>query len=115
MEPNERNQTEQRYRLDRRIWSAIGNLGTLGLDSQRTLFSSRNVIVGLGGLGGHVQEQMARAGVGHITGIDTDVFEPVRGLGQSQPLPFRRKETTPGQEAAQNLSLKVSQMDYSKI
>jgi len=52
------------------------NLGTLGLDGQRALFSSRIVIVGLGGLGGHVLEQMARAGVGHITGIDPDVFEP---------------------------------------
>ena len=52
------------------------NLGTLGLDGQRTLLSSRIVIVGLGGLGGHVLEQMARAGVGHITGIDPDVFEP---------------------------------------
>ncbi len=52
------------------------NLGTLGLDGQRTLFSSRIVIVGLGGLGGHVLEQMTRAGVGHITGIDPDVFEP---------------------------------------
>jgi len=28
------------------------NLGTLGLDGQRALFSSRIVIVGLGGLGG---------------------------------------------------------------
>ncbi|MHC4742512.1 MAG: HesA/MoeB/ThiF family protein [Planctomycetota bacterium] len=52
------------------------NIGTLGLEGQRKLFSSRIVIVGLGGLGGHVLEQMARAGVGHITGIDPDVFEP---------------------------------------
>lgn len=52
------------------------NLGTLGLDGQRTLLSSRIVIVGLGGLGGHVLEQMARAGVGQITGIDPDVFGP---------------------------------------
>ncbi|MHC4565415.1 MAG: HesA/MoeB/ThiF family protein [Planctomycetota bacterium] len=52
------------------------NLGTLGREGQRKLFSSRIVIVGLGGLGGHVLEQIARAGVGHITGIDPDVFEP---------------------------------------
>jgi len=51
------------------------NLGTLGAAGQRRLFSSRIVVVGLGGLGGHVLEQMARAGVGHITGIDPDVFE----------------------------------------
>jgi len=52
------------------------NLGTVGLDGQRALFSSHIVIVGLGGLGGHVLEQMTRAGVGYITGIDPDVFEP---------------------------------------
>ena len=52
------------------------NLGTLGREGQRKLFSSRIVIVGLGGLGGHVLEQMARVGVGYITGIDPDVFEP---------------------------------------
>lgn len=51
------------------------NLGTLGIDGQRTLLSSRIVVVGLGGLGGHVLEQMGRAGAGHITGIDPDVFE----------------------------------------
>lgn len=52
------------------------NLGTLGADGQRKMLSSRIVIVGLGGLGGHVLEQMARTGVAHITGIDPDVFEP---------------------------------------
>ena len=52
------------------------NLGTLGAAGQKTLLSSRVVIVGLGGLGGHVLEQMARAGIGHITAIDPDVFEP---------------------------------------
>ncbi len=51
------------------------NLGTLGREGQRALLGSRIVIVGLGGLGGHVLEQMARVGVGHITGIDPDVFE----------------------------------------
>jgi molybdopterin/thiamine biosynthesis adenylyltransferase len=52
------------------------NLGTLGRDGQARLLSSRIVIVGLGGLGGHVLEQMARVGVGHITGMDPDVFDP---------------------------------------
>ncbi len=51
------------------------NLGTLGREGQTRLLSSRIVIVGLGGLGGHVLEQMARVGVGHITGMDPDVFE----------------------------------------
>jgi len=51
------------------------NFGTLGLEGQKTLLGSRIVIVGLGGLGGYVLEQMARAGIGHITGMDPDVFE----------------------------------------
>jgi molybdopterin-synthase adenylyltransferase len=51
------------------------NLGTLGREGQRKLLSSRIVIVGLGGLGGHVLEQMARAGIGQITAMDPDVFE----------------------------------------
>ncbi len=52
------------------------NLGTVGLKGQEALFSCRVAIVGLGGLGGHVLEQMARMGAGHITGVDPDVFEP---------------------------------------
>ena len=52
------------------------NLGTLGREGQAKLLSSRIVIVGLGGLGGHVLEQMARVGIGHITAMDPDVFDP---------------------------------------
>ncbi len=51
------------------------NLGTLGREGQRALLGSRIVIVGLGGLGGHVLEQMARAGIGQITALDPDVFD----------------------------------------
>ncbi|MCP4450767.1 MAG: HesA/MoeB/ThiF family protein [Planctomycetes bacterium] len=52
------------------------NLGTLGRKGQAKLLSSRIVIVGLGGLGGHALEQMARVGIGHITAMDPDVFDP---------------------------------------
>lgn len=51
------------------------NLGTLGLDGQTALFAAHAVVVGLGGLGGHVVDQLARCGVGHITGLDPDVFD----------------------------------------
>ena len=50
------------------------NIGTLGLDGQRKLLGSRAAVAGLGGLGGHVVETLARAGVGHIIGIDGDAF-----------------------------------------
>lgn len=33
-------------------------------------------MVGIGGLGGHLLESLARAGVGHITACDGDSFEP---------------------------------------
>jgi len=51
------------------------NIGVFGRAGQSSLLGKTVVIVGLGGLGGHVLEQTARAGVGHIIGIDPDVFE----------------------------------------
>lgn len=42
---------------------------------QRQLFDSRVVVVGAGGIGGYVLEQLARLGVGQIVTIDDDVFE----------------------------------------
>ena len=52
------------------------NLCTFSPDDQRSLFESKVAIVGLGGLGGHLLEALARAGVGHIVGCDGDIFEP---------------------------------------
>jgi len=51
------------------------NMGTLGQDGQRRLLEARVIVVGLGGLGGHVVEMLARLGVGRITGVDGDVFD----------------------------------------
>lgn len=50
------------------------NIGTLGLDGQRKLLESRVIVVGLGGLGGHVVETLARLGVARIVGVDGDRF-----------------------------------------
>jgi molybdopterin/thiamine biosynthesis adenylyltransferase len=50
------------------------NLGTLGADGQARLLAARALIVGLGGLGGHVVETLARLGVGRIAGADDDAF-----------------------------------------
>ncbi len=51
------------------------NLGSLGPEGQGRLLASHALVVGLGGLGGHVVEQLARCGVGQITGMDPDVFD----------------------------------------
>lgn len=42
---------------------------------QLQLFQSKVVVVGAGGLGGYILEQLARLGVGQIVSIDDDVFE----------------------------------------
>ena len=52
------------------------NFDTLTRPQQAKLASSRVAVLGLGGLGGGVSEMLARTGVGHLTLIDGDVFEP---------------------------------------
>ena len=51
------------------------NIGCFTIAGQKKLLGSRVLVVGLGGLGGHVVEQLARAGVGRIAAADPDVFE----------------------------------------
>jgi molybdopterin/thiamine biosynthesis adenylyltransferase len=51
------------------------NIGSLGANGQKKLLESSVIIVGLGGLGGYVAENLARLGVGKIIGIDPDKFE----------------------------------------
>lgn len=42
---------------------------------QQQLFQSRVAVVGCGGLGGYILEELARLGVGQIVAIDPDIFE----------------------------------------
>ena len=51
------------------------NQGTLGREGQKTLLCSKVIIAGLGGLGGHVVEQLARCGAGVVIGVDADRFD----------------------------------------
>lgn len=48
---------------------------TIDLQQQLTLHTSRVVVIGCGGLGGHIIESLARVGIGHIRAIDPDRFE----------------------------------------
>jgi molybdopterin/thiamine biosynthesis adenylyltransferase len=51
------------------------NIGSLGIAGQSKLLESTVIVVGLGGLGGYALEELARAGLGRIVGVDPDVFE----------------------------------------
>lgn len=51
------------------------NSTTLSPEEQGKLLAGRVLLVGLGGLGGHILDMLARMGVGHITGVDGDIFE----------------------------------------
>lgn len=56
----------KRYQRNRRMISTA---------QQLQLFESRVAIVGCGGLGGYVLEELARMGVGDLVAIDPDIFE----------------------------------------
>ena len=51
------------------------NAGTLGSEGQKRLLQSKALVAGLGGLGGHVVEQLVRCGVGELVGVDADQFD----------------------------------------
>lgn len=70
------------------------NRRTISIENQLLLFRSRVAVLGCGGLGGYVVEQLARLGVGNLVAIDPDVFEEhnlnrqlfssIAGLGRSK-------------------------------
>ena len=51
------------------------NIGSIGIEGQKKLLESKVVVVGLGGLGGFVCEELARLGTGTIAVIDHDKFD----------------------------------------
>lgn len=52
----------------------VRNMPALSADEQKTLAAARAVIIGCGGLGGHIALMLARIGVGSLTVVDGDVF-----------------------------------------
>jgi len=50
------------------------NRQTISCEQQLRLFCSRVAVVGCGGLGGYVVEELSRLGIGNIVVIDPDVF-----------------------------------------
>lgn len=53
----------------------LRNMRTFDAGAQRRFLDSRVALAGLGGLGGHLLELLARAGVGRIEAADGDRFE----------------------------------------
>jgi len=51
------------------------NREAISVRQQLTLFRSSVAVVGCGGLGGYIIEELARLGIGRILAIDPDVFE----------------------------------------
>ena len=51
------------------------NRQTISQSGQHDLFKSAVAVIGCGGLGGYVIEELARLGIGKIIAIDPDVFE----------------------------------------
>ncbi len=47
----------------------------LSREENLSLREKKVLVVGCGGLGGHLIDQLARLGIGHITAIDGDVFD----------------------------------------
>ncbi len=51
------------------------NRTTLSVEDQLALFRSRVTVIGCGGLGGYLVEELARLGAGQLVLVDPDVFE----------------------------------------
>ena len=63
--------------LELGLWPARyqRNRQTISCAGQMRLLRSRVVVIGCGGLGGYIIEELARLGVGRIDAVDPDVFE----------------------------------------
>lgn len=51
------------------------NRKTISIAEQQLLFRSRVTVIGCGGLGGYILEELARLGVGQLAAVDHDIFE----------------------------------------
>jgi molybdopterin/thiamine biosynthesis adenylyltransferase len=86
------------------------NRKTLSVKDQAKMFRSHVGIIGCGGLGGYVIEELARIGVGRITGIDPDVFEEHNLNRQlySTPENLGRAKVEAAQERVSNINPAVT-------
>jgi len=64
---------DMRYDMEKRYER---NHPAISEEEQKKLAESKAFVIGCGGLGGYIIELLARIGVGSITAVDADVFEP---------------------------------------
>lgn len=86
------------------------NIPALTEEECALLLSKRVAVIGCGGLGGHLIDQLARIGVGFIRAVDGDVFEdsnlnrqllsevPLLGTGKAKAAADRILRVNPGIE-----------------
>mgnify|MGYP003340076827 FL=1 len=55
----------------------------LGKEKLKRLSNAHVMIVGLGGIGSFAAEFIARSGIGTLTLIDGDVFDPTNKIGRA--------------------------------
>ncbi len=84
------------------------NFNTISLEEQEMLAQSHVAIIGLGGLGGGVCEMLARTGVGTLTLVDGDAFDPTNLNRQ-----ILSREENIGQPKAQAAKERVSTVNSS--
>jgi molybdopterin/thiamine biosynthesis adenylyltransferase len=82
------------------------NLGTFSQVGQLKLFESTAVLVGLGGLGGQLLEQLSRAGIGQIIAVDPDIFDETNLNRQ-----LLSNETNIGKEKAGEAKKRVAKIN----
>ena len=90
------------------------NFNTLSREEQKKIGTSKVVIIGLGGLGGSVCEMLARVGIGHLTLIDGDVFEPSnlnrQLLSQENLMGFPKAQAAKDRVKAINSEVRVTHL-----
>ena len=92
--------------MEENLWNARTEL-LLGVTNIDILQQSNVLIVGLGGVGAHVAEQLCRAGIGKMTLVDGDTFHPsnrnrqlgalisTEGKGKAEVIAFRLLDINP--------------------
>ena len=90
------------------------NIGTITAEEQKNLMKKSVCIIGCGGLGGGVIENLVRIGVGKLTVVDCDIFD-VTNLNRQVLSNESNIGKSKAAEAASQMKLINSEVDISPI